>query len=166
MMGEVFGYDTEYAKQTFFLTNDNYIYWFKPEFDTQLKIQEWFDSLSITEQEQKRNIFNGLMYLHCEVLFVRDKDNPSVLHPRIALYQSHSYNELWEDQRTLLARIHDDYFYHRHNEFWRQSAMRKLPTLINATDMLVCGEDLGMVPACVPEVMHSLQILRKEGSSE
>ena len=161
-MGDVFGYDTEYAKQTFFNTNDQYIYWFKEEFDTQVKIQEWFDGLSVTEQEQKRNIYNGLMYLHCEVLFVRDKDNPQMLHPRIALYQSHSYSELWEDQRQLLARIHDDYFYRRHNEFWKQSAMRKLPTLINSTNMLVCGEDLGMVPACVPEVMHELQILSLE----
>ena len=161
-LGDVFGYDTDYAKQTFLNTNDGYIYWFKPEFDTQQKIQEWFDGLTITEQEKNRNILNGLMYLHCEVLFVRDKDNEQLLHPRIALYQSHSYSELWEDQRTLLARIHDDYFYHRHNEFWRQSAMRKLPTLINATDMLVCGEDLGMVPACVPQVMNELQILSLE----
>ena len=161
-MGDVFGYDTEYAKQTFFNTNDGYIYWFKEEFDTQQKIQQWFEGLSITEQEQKRNVMNGLMYLHCEVLFVPDKDNAEILHPRIALYQSHSYSELWEDQRQLLARIHDDYFYHRHNEFWRESAMRKLPTLINATNMLVCGEDLGMVPACVPDVMHQLQILSLE----
>ncbi len=161
-MGDVFGYDTEYAKQTFFNTQDGYIYWFKEEFDTQVKIQEWFDGLSITEQEQKRNVYNGLMYLHCEVLFVRDKDNPHLLHPRIALYQSHSYSELWEDQRNLLGRIHDDYFYHRHNQFWRESAMKKLPTLIHSTNMLVCGEDLGMVPACVPEVMHELQILSLE----
>ncbi len=161
-MGDVFGYDTEYAKQTFFNTHDGYIYWFKDEFDTQQKIQEWFDGLSITEQEQKRNIMNGLMYLHCEVLFVRDKDHPQMLHPRIALYQSHSYSELWEDQRQLLGRIHDDYFYRRHNEFWRASALKKLPTLINSTDMLVCGEDLGMVPACVPDVMQELQILSLE----
>ena len=32
----------------------------------------------------------------------------------------------------------------------------------NATNMLVCGEDLGMVPACVPEVMHELEILSLE----
>ncbi|MBQ2447039.1 MAG: 4-alpha-glucanotransferase, partial [Bacteroidales bacterium] len=58
--------------------------------------------------------------------------------------------------------IHEDFFYHRHNAFWKESAMAKLPSLIEATDMLVCGEDLGMVPACVPDVMNELGILSLE----
>ena len=165
-LGETFGYDTEEAKSTFLNTNDNYVYWFKPEFDTQLKVQEYFDALAAKQKggltEKQQNLKNGLMYLHCEVLFVEDQKNPDMLHPRIALYQSHSYNELYDDQKEVMMRIHNDYFYHRHNEFWRASAMRKLPTLINATNMLVCGEDLGMVPACVPEVMHELEILSLE----
>ena len=41
-------------------------------------------------------------------------------------------------------------------------AMSKLPALIEATDMLVCGEDLGMIPACVPDVMDRLRILALE----
>ncbi|MBQ2608214.1 MAG: 4-alpha-glucanotransferase, partial [Paludibacteraceae bacterium] len=81
---------------------------------------------------------------------------------RISIYQSHSYTELYDDQKEILMRIYNDYFFRRHTEFWRQSAMRKLPTLINATGMLCCGEDLGMVPACVPDVMHELQILSLE----
>ncbi|MBO4621125.1 MAG: 4-alpha-glucanotransferase [Paludibacteraceae bacterium] len=165
-LGETFGYDTEEAKSTFLNTNDNYVYWFKPEFDTQFKVQEYFDALAAKQKggltEKQQNLKNGLMYLHCEVLFVEDQKNPDLLHPRIALYQSHSYNELYDDQKEVMMRIHNDYFYHRHNEFWRASAMRKLPTLINATNMLVCGEDLGMVPACVPEVMHELEILSLE----
>ena len=165
-LGETFGYDTEEAKNTFLNTNDGYVFWFKPEFDTQLKVQEYFDALAAKQggnlTDTQQNLKNGLMYLHCEVLFVEDQRNPEMLHPRIALYQSHSYNELYDDQKEVMMRIHNDYFYHRHNDFWRGSAMRKLPTLINATDMLVCGEDLGMVPACVPEVMHELQILSLE----
>ena len=161
-LGDVFGYDTEYAKQHFLNTNDGYVYWFKDEFDTQKKIQDWYDALPLEEQEAKKNILNGLMYLHCEVLFVPDQQNPHLFHPRISLMSSHSYNELWDDQKRVLEQIHNDYFYRRHNDFWKQSAMRKLPTLINATQMLVCGEDLGMVPDCVPEVMHELQILSLE----
>ncbi|MBQ7210604.1 MAG: 4-alpha-glucanotransferase [Paludibacteraceae bacterium] len=161
-LGDVFGYDTEYAKEHFLNTNDGYIYWFKDEFDTQQKIQAWYDALPADEQEKKKNLLNGLMYLHCEVLFVPDQQNPYLLHPRISLMSSHSYNELWDDQKRILEQIHNDYFYHRHNEFWKQSAMRKLPTLTSATQMLVCGEDLGMVPACVPDVMHELQILSLE----
>jgi 4-alpha-glucanotransferase len=40
--------------------------------------------------------------------------------------------------------------------------MHKLPQLKSATNMLVCGEDLGMVPHCVPEVMQQLGILSLE----
>jgi 4-alpha-glucanotransferase len=43
-----------------------------------------------------------------------------------------------------------------------QEAMQKLPPLKRATNMLVCGEDLGMVPACVPEVMKQLGLLSLE----
>ncbi len=170
-LGEVFGYDTEYAKQHFLNTNDGYIYYFKDEFDTQVKIQDYFDALLADEtklqaagltQEQAKNLSNGLIYLHCEVLFVRDQRSPEMLHPRISIYQSHSFNELYDDQKQVLMRIYNDYFFHRHTDFWRESAMRKLPTLINATHMLCCGEDLGMVPACVPDVMHRLQILSLE----
>ncbi len=167
-LGDVFGYETEYAKEHFLNTNDGYIYWFKDEFNTQKKVEDWFDNLSETDRAELSEKVNldtlkqGLMYLHCEVLFVPDQKRAGMFHPRIALYQSHSFNELWDDQKQVLQRIHDDYFYHRHNEFWRQSAMRKLPTLIASTDMLVCGEDLGMVPACVPDVMHELQILSLE----
>lgn len=158
---EVFGEDTGYAKDKFLNTNDGYIYWFKEEFDTQLKVQEYFEKNRLTDERSIR-LRDALYYLHCEVLFVRDQANPELLHPRIALFNSHSYNELWDDQKKLLADIHNDYFYRRHNDFWYRSAMKKLPTLISATDMLVCGEDLGMVPACVPQVMHQLNILSLE----
>lgn len=163
--GEVFGAQTEEAK-AFFHTNDNYIYWFKEEFDTQVKVQAHFEALAAKQKkpltDEQNNLMQGLMYLHCEVLFVEDQKNPELLHPRIALYQSHSYQELYDDQKQVIRGIHDDYFYRRHNDFWYASAMRKLPTLIAATHMLVCGEDLGMVPDCVPAVMHGEQILSLE----
>ena len=40
--------------------------------------------------------------------------------------------------------------------------MKKLPRLTRATRMLVCAEDLGMVPDCVPWVMNELRILSLE----
>ena len=171
-LGDVFGYDSEIAKHRFLNTNDDYIYWFRNEFDTQQKVQDYFDKILGSEQslhdagfqskEQAINVRDGLLYLHCEVLFVRDQKNPDMLHPRISIYQSHSFNELYDDQKRILMNIYNDYFYRRHTQFWRESAMRKLPTLISSTGMLCCGEDLGMVPDCVPEVMHALQILSLE----
>ena len=163
-LGDVFGYDTEYAKEHFLLTNDGYVYYFRPEFDTQVKVQDYFEIGEGKDMEEGRreNLKNGLLYLHCEVLFVRDQNNGYLVHPRISIYQSHSFNELYDDQKRILLRIYNDYFFRRHTQFWRDSAMRKLPTLINSTGMLCCGEDLGMVPECVPQVMHELQILSLE----
>ena len=165
-LGDTFGYDTEYVKNNFLSTHDGYIYFFPEHLDTQRKVQAYFLNPENRAAHENHcnidNVMNGLLYLHCEVLFVRDQKNPSMLHPRIALYQSHNYQELYADQRQLLADIHNDYFYHRHTSFWRESALKKLPTLIAATDMLCCGEDLGMVPSCVPDVMSQLQILSLE----
>jgi hypothetical protein len=42
---------------------------------------------------------------------------------------------------------------------WRSQAHRTLPALMGATDMLVCGEDLGMIPACVHPVMAELGLI-------
>ena len=170
-LGDVLGYDTEWAKKNALQTRDGYVYWFRPEFDTQVKVQEWYDRLMEDPKQLKaaglskeaaKNICNGLIYLHCEVLMVEDQRRPGWLHPRISIYQSHSFNELYSDQKEVLMRIYNEYFYRRHTQFWRDSAMRKLPTLIGSTKMLCCGEDLGMVPACVPDVMHELQILSLE----
>lgn len=163
-LGDVFGFDTDYAKEKFLLTNDGYVYYFRPEFDTQVKVQQYFEEGEGKElpEGQRTNLMNGLIYLHCEVLFVRDQQNEALVHPRISIYQSHSFNELYQDQKNVIMGIYNDYFFRRHTEFWRSSAMSKIPTLINSTGMLCCGEDLGMVPECVPQVMHELQILSLE----
>ena len=58
--------------------------------------------------------------------------------------------------------MYNHYYYQRHNQFWYGEAMKKLPILTQCTSMLVCGEDLGMVPDCVPWVMEQLQILSLE----
>ena len=58
--------------------------------------------------------------------------------------------------------LYDDFFYRRHNYFWREQALQKLPILLSSTKMMACGEDLGMVPDCVPWVMHELQMLSLE----
>ena len=58
--------------------------------------------------------------------------------------------------------LYEDFFYWRHNQFWKEKAMQKLPALLDSTGMLACGEDLGMIPASVPQVMSDLRILSLE----
>lgn len=135
---------------------------FKPEFNTQKKIEKHFASLGYNFGSKEVIIRDGLYMLHCEVLFIRDARQPDKFHPRISLHSSATFKDLSDEQRRILDRIYVDYYYHRHNEFWKEQALTKLPALIASTNMLVCGEDLGMVPDSVPEVMNSLEILSLE----
>lgn len=101
----------------------------------------------------------GLFQLVNEVLFV--PAGHDFYHPRITLNKSYSFRELDrdEDRRRLYDDIYVDFFFRRHEEFWRQQGLVKLPPVRYATNMLICGEDLGMVPASVPGVMRELGIL-------
>ena len=82
------------------------------------------------------------MHIIDNVLFVEDPHRKGMWHPRIAAQYTYSYGLLDEYRRRAFDRLYDDFFYHRHNAFWKESAMRKLPSLLSATGMLACGEDL------------------------
>ncbi len=97
-----------------------------------------------------------------DVLFVEDPRRHGMWHPRISAQFTSVYNSLEQWQKDAFNALYDDFFYRRHNDFWKENAMKKLPDLLSATDMLACGEDLGMIPACVPEVMRELKILSLE----
>ena len=59
-------------------------------------------------------------------------------------------------------RLHDNFYYRRHNALWGMTGAERLAKLTSSTSMLACGEDLGMIPACVPQVMGEEQILSLE----
>ena len=105
---------------------------------------------------------SGINEAQIEAMFLRDKNDSNKLHPRINLHHTQTYNELNDRQKDNINKIYDDFFYHRNEELWKTEALKKLPEIIEASDMLVCGEDLGMVPSCVPEVMQQLNILSLE----
>ena len=95
-------------------------------------------------------------------LFIEDPRKTGHYHPRIGARNSQSYQWLDAYRRAAFDRLYDDFFYHRNNEFWKEKAMQKLPALLDSTGMLACGEDLGMIPATVPQVMSDLRILSLE----
>jgi 4-alpha-glucanotransferase len=97
-----------------------------------------------------------------EGLFLVDHKRSDRWHPRIAVQYQEAYTQLSEDQKYHFNQLYNDYFYRRNNQFWYTEAMKKLPKLTQATRMLVCAEDLGMVPDCVPRVMNELRILSLE----
>lgn len=163
---EYFGEYTDEVREKY-LNETSFSYFeLKPDFDTQRKIADYFSShqQSATSNELEKNdkIRNGLLALAAEVLFLNEKNDDNIVHPRIALQFTHSYNELDDFQKNEINKLYDEYFYHRNENLWKDEALKKLPKIIEASDMLVCGEDLGMVPACVPEVMQQLEILSLE----
>ncbi len=95
-------------------------------------------------------------------LFLVDHKRSDRWHPRIAVQYQDAYQRLNEGEKYNFNRLYNDYFYRRNNHFWYQEAMKKLPRLTQATRMLCCAEDLGMVPDCVPWVMNELRILSLE----
>ena len=95
-------------------------------------------------------------------LFLEDPRKTGHYHPKIGARSSESYRCLDAYRRAAFDRLYDDFFYHRNNEFWKDKAMQKLPALLDSTGMLACGEDLGMIPATVPQVMSDLRILSLE----
>lgn len=157
---QVFGPNKKYVKDTFLEETGQYeVYRMRPKFDTQRKVEAFF-----AEKTDSNSIWmrDGLYSLISDVLFIRDKKDPEKFHPRIAVQHDFIYQSLNDWEKNAFNRLYDDYYYHRHNEFWREQAMKKLPQLIQSTRMLVCGEDLGMIPDCVPWVMNDLKILSLE----
>lgn len=138
---------------------DDERYQMKPDVDTQRKVEALFADVT---NEKELWLRDGLYALISDVLFVRDHTNPGVFHPRISAQLDFIYESLYDNDKAAFNRLYNDYFYRRNNQFWYQEAMKKLPKLVQATRMLVCAEDLGMVPDCVPWVMDELKILSLE----
>lgn len=156
---EIFGEYTEEVKHNYLDVSGWERFRLKSFCDTQQKISDLFPDLS---EEKIRRVHDGLLSLCTEVLFIRDRHDHHRFHPRITAQYTYSYRYLDDHVKEAFNRLYDEFYYHKHNYFWREQAMQKLPRLLSSTSMMACGEDLGMVPDCVPSVMHELQMLSLE----
>lgn len=140
----------------------------KPEFETQQQVEEYFNSLdgallATTTAEDNERIKLGLFDLISNViLFEEQGSQGEQFHFRISMEKTLSFQHLIPHIQEKLKALYINYFYRRQDDFWYKEAMHKLPKLKAATNMLICGEDLGMVPHCVPDVMNQLGILSLE----
>ena len=160
MLGDFFGEYSDYVKEHFLMPKGNGHYNLKPQYDTQKKVVDFFSHQD--KSDKNIRIKDALLGLIDQVLFIEDKHVKGLYHPRITAQYTYTYKALNDYEKWCFDRLYNDFFYHRHNDFWYGKAMWKLPPLINSTDMLVCGEDLGMIPDCVSAVMNSQQILSLE----
>ncbi|HEY0221930.1 MAG TPA: 4-alpha-glucanotransferase [Lactovum miscens] len=127
-------------------------YEFKEEFGDERKVKM---AKGLEDYERE-----GLYRLHENVIFIPDHENPKLYHPRINLMDTISYREFGDAFKQQLEIIHNNYFYGRNYAYWQEKAEEILPVIKDASEMLACGEDLGMVPDNVPSVMWQLKILR------
>ena len=159
VIDRVFKEHAEEVKEKYLQHDHDNIFSLKPEYDTERKIEAAFEGKTTDKDIWLRD---GLYAMVEDVLFVRDRQNPNMFHPRITAQLNFMYEALWQNDKDAFNRLYNDYFYRRNNDFWYREAMKKLPLLSQATRMLVCAEDLGMVPDCVQWVMNELRILSLE----
>jgi len=162
LLNPLFGESTDYVIQNFLTDLGAGKYQLKEEFSTQKKINRHFLK-GIEEEEldeKNRKIRDGLFDLVANVLVVSTGNDQ--WHPRISMQKTSSFAELDEWMKERLNALYLHYFYKRHEEFWYHKGMSKLPAIVSVGNMLVCGEDLGMIPDCVPQAMSELGILSLE----
>lgn len=159
IVDRVFGHHAAHVAETYLRHEHDDIYSLKPEYDTERKIEAAFEGKTSSDDVWIRD---GLYSLCSNVLFVRDRNDSNKFHPRITAQLNLMYQALYDSDKEKFNRLYNDYYYRRNNNFWYGEAMKKLPVLVQATRMLVCAEDLGMVPDCVAWVMEQLRILSLE----
>ncbi len=161
ILHEVFGDMAGTVRSEFLLPNESGGYDLQADFATQRQVESYFAGLPSSDLNEKLKL--GLYDLISNVIFFEQEGSRGQeFHFRISMEKTLSFKYLIPHIQHKLKELYVNYFFRRQDDFWKKEAMQKLPFLKNATNMLICGEDLGMVPHCVPEVMKQLGILSLE----
>ncbi|MFZ1705282.1 MAG: 4-alpha-glucanotransferase [Saprospiraceae bacterium] len=146
------------AIPTFFDKKEEGLYVFRNEFKDQVSIQNYI------KKHNKWKIYEDVLYkLFTEVIFIKETSGgQDYYNPRITVHTTYSFKCLDESQQKIVQELYRQYYFQRHDTFWKDQALWKLPALLDASNMLICGEDLGMIPHAVPGVMKSLNIMSLE----
>ncbi len=160
VVNRIFEADETWVKD-YFLDRQGEYFQLKEAFNTQRKVEEHFNNKKPEEADTriKEGLFNLISNV---ILFEEEGSNGQHFHFRINMEHTLSYQSLDEHSKYQLSKLYVNYFYERQDGLWEKKAMQKLPGLKRSTNMLVCGEDLGMVPHCVEDVMNRLSILSLE----
>lgn len=147
---------TEVAER-FFNEYQHLCYEFKEEYNTEKKIVKGLESIEAADdcEGMKHRLINLLQ----EVVLLQDPEDCKKFYPRFNLELTASFSELDDSSKHVLRRLYYDYYFQRQEELWRENALKTLPVLLNSSSMLACGEDLGLIPACVQPVLNELGLL-------
>lgn len=132
-------------------------------FDTEEKIHERI-AVDATWPEDLRaraeGLRSGLVRMCQNRILLRDPEDPRRLfHPRFGLDTTDSFRALDPHLKTKVREVYRHYFFDRQEDLWRRTGFRRLQALMATSDMLMFGEDLGLIPSCVPEVLQDLGIV-------
>ncbi len=160
VLWEMFGQDEIHFKP-FLISYEDGTYSLKPEFSTQRQVEEYFEFKFVGDRNERMK--KGLFDLISNVLLFEEESSEGTLyHFRFGMEHTSSFKHLLGPTQDRLKDLYIDYYFRRQDEYWKHEALRKLPALKRCTDMLICGEDLGLVPSCVADVMKQLGILSLE----
>ena len=162
ILDKIFGIHAQYVKDNFLIRQSYGLYSIQAEYDTQRKVEHAFQGRN---DENSLWIREGLYRLISNVLFLEDSRQPGMYHPRFGINREPVFEILSHDEREAYMRIYNSYFFERHNGFWAHHAMMLLSEILQDTRMMVCAEDLGLLPASVPHVLDALRILTLEVQS-
>lgn len=154
-----FGIHATYVRDTFLIQRSYGLYDLKSDYDTQRKVQAYFEGKA---DENSIWIRDGLYRLISNVLFLEDPEQAEMYHPRIGIYHEPVFDALTSEEKDAFMRLYNNYYFQRHNFFWGDQALQRLKNVFGTTRMLCCAEDLGMLPDCVPHVLDYLRILTLE----
>ncbi len=131
----------------FLVDLENDFYRLKDEFCNEKKITD----LAGSSKELK----TILLSLYWNRLFTIRADGE--LSPYWYWYKSPTWNTLNQSTQDLLSGIiHDNEG--SQDELWEKEGTKILTMMKSSTSMLVCAEDLGAIPPCVPKVLNDLSI--------
>lgn len=158
ILGKMYGNDLEDIFDIFFSPGNGDRVQFKTSFDNQQKI-----SVFVSQNPKYSKHEKSLLNLMTEVLLLTEPGSEGqFFNPRITLSTTQSYGHLDHNTKAKFNSLYNDYYFSRHDEYWKQQALWKLPAILDASDMLICGEDLGMIPKAVPGVMKDMNIISLE----
>lgn len=159
LIDRIFGIHAQYVRDIFLVRKAYNLYDLREDYATQRKVATAFAD---RRDESSLWIRDGLMRLISNVLFVEDPRQPEMYHPRIGILNEPIYEALGSEDKDAFVRLYNNYFYQRHSMYWGQQALKRLPAILKDSRMLICGEDLGMLPDCVEPVLDKLRILTLE----
>ena len=152
LLNDLFGDQSNLVKDIFLENNR-----FKTTLNTQRKIAAY-----CAVHTELNHLQPALLSLLTNIIAIRDEKLPYNYHLRIEMHDTESYKALPYHEKQGLNRLYDEYFYNKQNTLWEKEGIQKLDALRRSTNMLICAEDLGMVPKMVEGVLAHMQMLALE----